>query len=192
MSSSDKKSPLNLHSRLSISNVTACFELNPKKTLDLGDLTDQLWNVTFSSKFPSLDIKLSKPNVLAKISVSGKVNIVGAIDEDECRLAMERVCRLLRKLNISFDAATNFRVYQAMGSAKLGTTIDIERLQANNRHCCEWEYHHFRRVRYKIDEPKVTVQIYNSGSLVFLGPNAESISEAACIISPLIERHISG
>ncbi|KAL0237882.1 hypothetical protein GEMRC1_012356 [Eukaryota sp. GEM-RC1] len=199
-SSSDNSAPenppstnppsLNLHSHLSISNVTACFELNPNETLDLGGLADQLWNVTFSSQFPALDIKLSRPNVLAKISDSGKVNIVGAIDEDECRLAMDRVCRLLRKLNIPFDEATNFRVYQAMGSAKLGTTIDIEALQANNRHCCQWEYHRFRRVRYKIEELKVTVQIYNSGSLVFLGPNAESISEAASIISPIIERHI--
>ncbi|KAL0238041.1 hypothetical protein GEMRC1_012515 [Eukaryota sp. GEM-RC1] len=163
----EEKSDLELfiEAELKIHNVAACFNL--RCAVDLRELAFGLNNATLNPRFSCLDVKLSRPQVMAKISNSGKVNIVGALSEADCIAAMRRVVKLLRRLNVPCSAQpSGFRVYQTMASAKLGRNINLDRILLTNP-SSDYDVGQFLRISYKPKELQVTVQMYGSGSLVF-------------------------
>ncbi|KAL0238304.1 hypothetical protein GEMRC1_012777 [Eukaryota sp. GEM-RC1] len=178
-------------SQLTIRNVTASFDL--KCAVVLKDLTDRLPDANCDPRFPgAVDVQLNRPKVVAKISNSGKVNIVGAQTEADCIAAMRRVVKLLRRLNVPCSAQpSDFRVYQTMATSKLEKKIDVDQIQLDHWECCDRDDLHFMRISYKFVTPRVTVQIYGSGSFVFIGTNADAIRKAVTEISRVLEGQLS-
>ncbi|KAL0238268.1 hypothetical protein GEMRC1_012741 [Eukaryota sp. GEM-RC1] len=147
-----------IENELKIRNVAACFDL--RCAVDVSELVFALKNATVNPRFPSLDVKLSRPKVMAKISKSGKVNIVGALSGADCIAAMRRVVKLLRRLKVPCSAQpSGFRVYQTMATSNLGRNIDLDQILMSHFSCSDYDVEHFLRISFKLKKLHVTVQM---------------------------------
>lgn len=124
---------------MEIHNVVAKFHVNTK--LNLTNIATRSLNVQFKpSKFHAATMRLHVPKCIAIIFSSGKILLMGAINESQCNLGARKVTRLLYALGNDVELK-DFKIVNILASSRiLGHTIDlhqfvraVKNVQVNNK-----------------------------------------------------------
>ena len=162
---------------VTIQNVVATATLNQK--VDLNAVVKSFPGVEYCpEKFPGLVFRLKRPKTGMLIFGTGKMVCTGARSEREARRAVTKVVRELKKGGIIILHKPSFEVVNIVASASLGGKVDLEKTAVTLRHTM-YEPEQFPALIYRMEEPKVVILVFASGSLVVTGAKVEQDSHDA-------------
>jgi len=156
---------------IDIQNVVATATLNQK--VDLNAIVKSFPGVEYHpEQFPGLVFRLKIPKTATLIFNSGKMVCTGAKSEQEARRAVMTVVKELKKGGIVIVGRPDLKVVNMVASASLGGRVDLE-LVVGALGKTMYEPEQFPGLIYRMDEPKVVILIFASGSLVCTGAKKE-------------------
>jgi transcription initiation factor TFIID TATA-box-binding protein len=156
---------------INIQNIVAIATLNQK--VDLNAVVKGYPSVEYRpEQFPGLVFRLKRPKTGTLIFSSGKMVCTGAKSGKESRSAIMKVVKELKKCGIIILSKPDFKVVNIVASASLGGKVDLEKTVVTIRKTM-YEPEQFPGLIYRMDEPKVVILIFASGSLVVTGAKKE-------------------
>jgi len=156
---------------INIQNVVASAALNQK--VDLNAVVKGYPDVEYRPDlFPGLVFRLKRPKTATLIFSTGKMICTGAKSGKESRRAIMKVVKELKKDGIIIISKPDFKVVNIVASASLGGKVDLEKAVTTLRKTM-YEPEQFPGLIYRMDEPKVVILIFASGSLVVTGAKQE-------------------
>jgi len=156
---------------INIQNVVAIATLNQK--VDLNAVVKGYPEAEYRpDRFPGLVFRLKKPKTGTLIFGSGKMVCTGAKSRKESRSAILKVVKELKKDGIIIVSKPDFKVVNIVASASLGGTVDLEKAMTTLGKAM-YEPEQFPGLIYRMDEPKVVILVFASGSLVCTGAKKE-------------------
>jgi transcription initiation factor TFIID TATA-box-binding protein len=156
---------------ITIQNVVATATLNQK--VDLNAIVRSCPGVEYRpEQFPGLVFRLKRPKTATLIFGSGKMVCTGAKSGKESRRAIMNVVKELKKEGIIIVSKPDFKVVNIVASASLGGKVDLEKAVTTLRKAM-YEPEQFPGLIYRMDEPKVVILVFASGSLVCTGAKQE-------------------
>ena len=154
-----------------IQNVVATATTNQK--VDLKAVVKGYPEVEYRPElFPGLTFRLKRPKTATLIFSTGKMICTGAKSEKESYSAIMKVVKELKKGGIIILSKPSVRVENIVASASLGGKVDLEKTSVTLRQTM-YEPEQFPGLIYRMDEPKVVILIFASGSLVVTGAKKE-------------------
>jgi len=156
---------------INIQNVVATGTMNQK--IDLNAVVKGYPSVEYRpEQFPGLVFRLKRPKTATLIFSSGKMVCTGAKSGKESRRAIMKVVKELKKGGVIILSKPDFKVVNIVASASLGGKVDLEKTVVTLRKTI-YEPEQFPGLIYRMDEPKVVILIFASGSLVVTGAKVE-------------------
>jgi len=156
---------------ITIQNVVATATLNQK--VDLNAVVKSYPGVEYRpEQFPGLVFRLKRPKTATLIFSTGKMVCTGAKSGKESRRAVMIVVKELKKDGIIIVSKPDLKVVNIVASASLGGKVDLEKTVSTLRKTI-YEPEQFPGLIYRMDEPKVVILIFASGSLVVTGAKKE-------------------
>lgn len=156
---------------INIQNVVAIATLNQK--VDLNAVVKGYPEAEYRpDRFPGLVFRLKRPKTSTLIFGSGKMVCTGAKSGKESRSAIMNVVKELKKCGIIILSKPSVEVVNIVASASLGGTVDLEKTVSALRKTM-YEPEQFPGLIYRMDEPKVVILVFASGSLVCTGAKKE-------------------
>jgi transcription initiation factor TFIID TATA-box-binding protein len=156
---------------INIQNVVATANLNQK--VDLDAVVKCQPSVEYRpEKFPGLVFRLKRPKTATLIFRTGKMVCTGARSAKESYRAIKKVIKELKRGGIIILGKPSFEVVNIVASASLGGKVDLEKAAIMLRKTM-YEPEQFPGLIYRMDEPKVVILIFASGSLVCTGAKIE-------------------
>jgi transcription initiation factor TFIID TATA-box-binding protein len=156
---------------INIQNVVASATLNQK--VDLNAVVNSCPEAEYRPDlFPGLVFRLKRPKTATLIFGSGKMICTGAKSGKESRRAIMKVVKELKKEGIIIISKPDFKVVNIVASASIGGKVDLEKTVTTLRKTI-YEPEQFPGLIYRMDEPKVVMLIFASGSLVCTGAKQE-------------------
>ena len=156
---------------ITIQNVVATATLNQK--VDLNAVVKSYPGVEYRpEQFPGLVFRLKRPKTATLIFSTGKMVCTGAKSGKESRRAIMKVVKELKKDGIIIISKPDLKVVNIVASASLGGKVDLEKAVTTLRKAM-YEPEQFPGLIYRMDEPKVVILIFASGSLVCTGAKKE-------------------
>ena len=161
-----------------IQNVVATAALGTK--IDLIAIMKNFRNVEYRpKKFPGLVFRLKRPKTATLIFTTGKMVCTGAKSEKLAKRAVKNVVKELKKSGFIINKFPDVVIQNMVASAHLGGKADLE-AAADILDNIMYEPEQFPGAVYRMDEPKVVILIFSSGSLVITGAKSEEqVHEAA-------------
>ena len=171
---------------ITIQNVVATATLNQK--VDLNAVVKGYPGVEYRpEQFPGLVFRLKRPKTATLIFSTGKMVCTGAKSGKESRSAIMKVVRELKKCGIIILSKPSFEVVNIVASASLGGKVDLEKTVITLRKTM-YEPEQFPGLIYRMDEPKVVILVFASGSLVVTGATKEQdVHEAVHKLHGILE-----
>ena len=161
------KTKANIH----IQNVVATATLNQK--VDLNAVVNSFPEAEYRPNlFPGLVFRLKRPKTATLIFGSGKMICTGAKSGKESRRAIMKVVKELKKDGIIIVSNPDLKVVNIVASASLGGKVDLEKAVSTLRKTI-YEPEQFPGLICRMDEPKVVMLVFASGSLVCTGAKKE-------------------
>ena len=156
---------------INIQNVVAIATLNQK--VDLNAVVRGYPGVEYRpEQFPGLVFRLKRPKTGTLIFSSGKMVCTGAKSGKESRSAIMKVVKELKKCGIIILSKPSLEVVNIVASGSLGGKVDLEKTVSTLGKAM-YEPEQFPGLIYRMDEPKVVILIFASGSLVCTGAKKE-------------------
>ena len=156
---------------ITIQNVVATATLNQK--VDLNAVVKSYPGVEYRpEQFPGLVFRLKRPKTATLIFSSGKMVCTGAKSGKESRSAIMKVVKELKKDGIIIVGNPELQVVNIVASASLGGKVDLEKAVSTLRKAM-YEPEQFPGLICRMDEPKVVMLVFASGSLVCTGAKKE-------------------
>jgi len=156
---------------INIQNIVATATLNQR--VDLNAVAKSYPGVEYRPElFPGLVFRLKRPKTATLIFSTGKMVCTGAKSEKESRRAIMKVVKELKKGGIIIISKPDLKVVNIVASASLGGKVDLEKAVTTLRKAM-YEPEQFPGLIYRMDEPKVVILIFASGSLVCTGAKKE-------------------
>jgi len=156
---------------IEIQNVVATANLNQK--IDLNAVVRGYPGVSYRPEvFPGLVFRLKRPKTAALIFSTGKMVCTGAKSEKDSRSAITKVVKELKKGGIIILGKPSVKVENIVASVILGGKVDLEKTSVMLRRTM-YEPEQFPGLIYRMDEPKVVILVFASGSLVVTGAKKE-------------------
>jgi transcription initiation factor TFIID TATA-box-binding protein len=156
---------------INIQNVVAIATLNQK--VDLNAVVKGYPEAEYRpDRFPGLVFRLKKPKTGTLIFGSGKMVCTGAKSRNESLSAIMNVVKELKKCGIIIPSKPSVEVVNIVASASLGGTVDLEKAVTTLGKAM-YEPEQFPGLIYRMDEPKVVILVFASGSLVCTGAKKE-------------------
>jgi transcription initiation factor TFIID TATA-box-binding protein len=156
---------------INIQNVVATATLNQK--VDLNAVVKSFPGVQYRpEQFPGLVFRLKRPKTATLIFNSGKMVCTGAKSEKEAHRAVMNVVKELKKGGIIIISKPELKIQNIVASASLGGKIDLEQAVSKLKKAM-YEPEQFPGLIYRMDEPKVVILVFASGSLVCTGAKKE-------------------
>lgn len=156
---------------INIQNVVAIATLNQK--IDLNAVVKCYPKAEYRpDRFPGLVFRLKRPKTGTLIFGSGKMVCTGAKSGKESSSAIMNVVKELKKCGIIIHTKPSVEVVNIVASASLGGTVDLEKTVSTLTKTM-YEPEQFPGLIYRMDEPKVVILIFASGSLVCTGAKKE-------------------
>ncbi len=154
-----------------IENVVASATLNQR--IDLNAVVKGYPGVEYRpEQFPGLVFRLKRPKTATLIFNSGKMVCTGAKSAKECKRAVMKVVRELKKSGIIISGKPELKIQNIVASANLAGLIDLER-SAYSLGRTMYEPEQFPGLIYRMDVPKVVILLFASGKLVCTGAKKE-------------------
>ena len=149
---------------INIQNVVAIATLNQK--VDLNAVVKGYPEAEYRpDRFPGLVFRLKRPKTGTLIFGSGKMVCTGAKSRKESLSAIMNVVKELKKCGIIILSKPSVEVVNIVASASLGGTVDLEKAVTTLGKAM-YEPEQFPGLIYRMDEPKVVILVFASGSLV--------------------------
>jgi transcription initiation factor TFIID TATA-box-binding protein len=156
---------------INIQNVVSSATLNQK--VDLNAVVKSYPDAEYRPYlFPGLVFRLKSPKTATLIFSSGKMICTGAKSGKESRRAIMKVAKELKKGGIIIISKPDSKVVNIVASASLGGQVDLEKTVTTLGKAM-YEPEQFPGLIYRMDEPKVVILIFASGSLVCTGAKKE-------------------
>src|SRR4030066_1376468 len=156
---------------INIQNVVATATLNQK--VDLNAVVRGYPGAEYRPElFPGLVFRLKRPKTATLIFSTGKMVCTGAKSGKESRSAIMKVVKELKKCGIIIVGNPELQVVNIVASASLGGKVDLEKAVSTLRKSM-YEPEQFPGLIYRMDEPKVVILIFASGSLGVTGAKKE-------------------
>jgi transcription initiation factor TFIID TATA-box-binding protein len=156
---------------INIQNVVATATLNQK--VDLNAVVKGYPGVEYRPElFPGLVFRLKRPKTTMLIFGNGKMVCIGAKSGKESGSAIMEVVKELKKGGLIILGKPDFKVVNIVASASLGGKVDLEKTVSTLGKAM-YEPEQFPGLIYRMDEPKVVILIFASGSLVCTGAKKE-------------------
>lgn len=156
---------------IDIQNVVATATLNQK--VDLNAVVKSYPDVEYRPElFPGLVFRLKRPKTATLIFSTGRMVCTGAKSGVESGRAIMTVVKELRKGGLIILGKPDFKVVNMVASASLGGKVDLEKTSVVLRKTM-YEPEQFPGLIYMMDEPKVVILVFASGSLVITGAKKE-------------------
>jgi transcription initiation factor TFIID TATA-box-binding protein len=156
---------------INIQNVVATGTMNQK--VDLNAVVKGYPGVEYRpEQFPGLVFRLKRPKTATLIFSSGKMVCTGARSGKESRRAIMQVVKELKKGGVIILRKPDVKVVNIVASAILGGKVDLEKTVVTIRKTM-YEPEQFPGLIYRMDEPRVVILVFASGSLVVTGAKKE-------------------
>jgi transcription initiation factor TFIID TATA-box-binding protein len=156
---------------INIQNVVATGTMN--QNVDLNAVVKGYPGVEYRpEQFPGLVFRLKRPKTATLIFSSGKMVCTGAKSGKESRRAIMQVVKELKKGGVIILSKPDFKVVNVVASAILGGKVDLEKTVVAIRKTM-YEPEQFPGLIYRMDEPRVVILVFASGSLVVTGAKKE-------------------
>ena len=156
---------------INIQNIVASATLNQK--IDLDAIVKSYPEAEYhQDRFPGLVFRLKRPKTATLIFSSGKMICTGAKSGQESRKAIMKVVKELKMGVIIIVSKPDLKVVNIVASASLGGQIDLDKTVSSLTKTM-YEPEQFPGLIYRMDEPKVVILIFASGSLVCTGAKKE-------------------
>jgi transcription initiation factor TFIID TATA-box-binding protein len=156
---------------IKIQNIVTSATLNQK--VNLNAVVKSYPTAEYRpDRFPGLVFRLKRPKTATLIFSSGKMICTGAKSGQESRRAIMKVVKELKMSGIIIVSKPDLKVVNIVASASLGGQIDLEKTVSTLRKTM-YEPEQFPGLIYRMDEPKVVILIFASGSLVCTGAKKE-------------------
>jgi transcription initiation factor TFIID TATA-box-binding protein len=156
---------------INIQNVVATATLNQR--VDLNAVVKSYPGVEYRPDlFPGLVFRLKRPKTATLIFSTGKMVCTGAKSEKESRRAIMKVVKELKKSGIIIISKPDLKVVNIVASSSLCGKVDLEKAVSTLGKSM-YEPEQFPGLIYRMDEPKVVILIFASGSLVCTGAKKE-------------------
>ena len=184
--------PFGNECNIKISNIVALLNSGCKLNLKHIGLICQ--NTEYNQKrFNALTMRLKEPKTVALIFDSGKLIVTGTTNEKDSYKAARKFVKILKKcgfkvlfksfqiINIVSSCNVNFDI----ALTKLNTYLYYKYSSITNKVSYEPEV--FPGLIYRMEKPKITLLIFDSGKINFVGAKKqEDITEAYKKIYPLV------
>jgi transcription initiation factor TFIID TATA-box-binding protein len=156
--------------RINIQNVVASATLGQKVNLNavMKSYPDTEYRPDL---FPELVFRLKNPKTATLIFGSGKMICTGAKSGKESLRAIMNVVKELKMSGIVIVSKSDLKVVNIVASASLGGKVDLDAVSTLRKTMYEPEQ--FPGLVYRMDEPKVVILVFASGSLVCTGAKTE-------------------
>ena len=178
--------------KIKINNIVALANSGCK--LNLTHIALLIKNAQYNpKKFNALIMRLKKPKSVALIFDSGKLIVTGTTNEKDSYKAARKFVKILKKcgfkvlfksfqiINIVSSCNVNFDI----ALTKLNTYLYYKYSSITNKVSYEPEI--FPGLIYRMEKPKITLLIFDSGKINFVGAKKqEDITEAYKKIYPLV------
>jgi transcription initiation factor TFIID TATA-box-binding protein len=156
---------------INIQNVVATGTMDQK--VDLNAVVKGYPGVEYRpEQFPGLVFRLKRPKTATLIFSSGKMVCTGARSGKESRRAIMQVVKELKKGGLIILGKPDVKVVNVVASAVLGGKVDLEKTVVAVRRTM-YEPEQFPGLIYRMDEPRVVILVFASGSLVVTGAKKE-------------------
>jgi transcription initiation factor TFIID TATA-box-binding protein len=169
-------------------NVVASFVVGC--TLNLDEIASKARNVEYNPKRSNaLVMRIRNPKTTALCFKSGKLLVMGAKSEANCRQAGRKFARIMQKLGYP-ARFIEFKVLNLVATAKTNFPIRLETLLLAHQTFAHYEPEIFPGLIYRIANPKVVLIIFASGHIVFTGAKEyTTITSAFRCILPVLQQH---
>ncbi|XP_028809297.1 TATA-box-binding protein-like [Denticeps clupeoides] len=170
-----------------LSNVVSTFNIGCK--LDLNNIARRGRNVEYNPRrFNAVSMKMRKPRTSALIFESGKIVCAGAQNEIESQNAARKYGRLIQKMGYPAKFQ-GFKIQNVVASCNVNFTIQIEDLAQNYPQECCYMPELFPGLKFRLSEQKLTLLVFISGKVVFVGAKSkDQVNKAFQAICPILER----
>lgn len=175
-----------------IVNVVSTVSLDCQ--LNLRDLALKLQNAEYNPiRINALIIRLKSPKTVALVFSNGKMVVVGANDEDNSKKAARSYAKDIKRLGYDVKFR-DFKIQNVVGTCGVNFEIRLNqlslKLNLNNSNSCSYEPDLFPGLIYHMHEPKLSLLIFKSGKIVFVGAKERSqIFLALDKILPLLKQY---
>ena len=174
-----------------IVNVVVGARLNQSLDLSkIAELKEKGFDVEFSPEdFPGIMFRLKNPTTVLLIFASGKVVSVGTKSEEEAKWSIYRLIEILQKNEIKISNEPEILINDIVAAVNPKRRINIDCISEKFKNTV---YHpeDFPGLFYRMQDPKVTIMLFESGKMVITGARSEAqIPIAARKIYDLIEKN---
>ena len=154
-------------------------------------------NSEFISEISAVKIRIKEPESSALIFKSGKMICYGTKNEQDAKKSAKIFALIIKRLG--FDVKfKNYKIMNKAGTYNKINHIELNELKSkiniafnnSDEKLCHYEPENFPGFIYHMNEPKLTLLIFNSGIFFFVGAkNHNSIKEATKKIYALFKEN---
>ena len=170
-------------------NVVAVATYN--SNFGLYEISTRIRNAEYNPKrMKAVTIRINDPSVTARVFGNGKINLMGCKTIDDCHKAAKKFCKLLRKIGYEQLKLIKFDISSIVAVANTQFNVQIDRLARTEPHTafCTYNTDNFAGLIYRLVEPKVTMIIFQSGSIILNGAKTvDELTEATQHIHPILK-----
>lgn len=171
-------------------NVLAIAEVNC--ALDLGKVVRGFKNAEYdASKFNCVRVRLWKRKCTVAIFSSGKLQVTGASDPVQARLALLQTAYRL-KTKLGFPVIfSNLKMDNILCTFDIGKKMDLFGISRNPEIVCTYMPSQFAAAVVREKNSGVVIDVFASGKINIKGRESlEKICSGINAVMPLIARHI--
>ena len=140
-------------------------------------------------RFSAVIMRLREPKCTALIFGTGKVVLTGVRSEDEGKLGLRKVGKIVTKLGYP-AAFADFKVQNLVVTGDCGWPIRLEGIAAEHTTSTSYEPELFAGLIYRMEEPRVVFLVFVSGKIVITGAKTRTdLVNGACKLYPVLFKY---
>jgi transcription initiation factor TFIID TATA-box-binding protein len=176
---------------LKITNLVSVFSLGTK--VDLKAVALHIKNSEYNpQRFSACVIRIKNPKATGLLFSSGRVICMGTKSSHQSKIAAHKLARIIHKFNK--DVSVNdWRLTNVVGDCHMNFSLDLWKMSVNfTPHLTKFEPEVFPNLVYRLLDPKLTLCIYSSGKVVFLGAKSENdLEKGYDRIKPVLSNYMT-
>jgi len=157
--------------------------------INLRQVALQSKNAEYNPKrFSGVIMRISNPKSTALIFKTGKIVCTGTNSVDSSKTAAKKYAKIIKKIGYPVRF-TNFRIQNIVGSCDVKFQVSLNKIQNGNDALSTYNPETFPGLIYRMPEPKLTLLLFKSGKLVFIGAKDKEQAETLVSIGDAIVFH---
>jgi len=157
---------------LKVRNVVAMF--HTLTHIDLKIITASMCHVVYDRSKGVVEKRLRTPHACVKIWSSGKVILTACKSEEDSMVASRRIARILQKILGPKVKFASFRIVNIMATCRMPFGVRIDQMAREYPGIASYEPELNTGLIWKSGEPKGTVRIHTTGSIIVTGSTSSA------------------